>query len=119
MPKQTIILSPPSYGSDTGPPQTYHYKGHFYVLNEAPIAYSAGEREWRPPWRPVETTLNATNRTEWRPPWSLSSVLEDKDIFNGAGMIRDSILVNPRSPCTPTKPCNSFRFYCELVLISM
>ncbi|KAJ0589873.1 hypothetical protein HanIR_Chr04g0191141 [Helianthus annuus] len=88
MPKQTIILSPTSYGSDTGPPQTNHYKDHFYVHNEAPIAYSAGKREWRPPWRPVETTLNATHRTEWRPPWSLSSVLEDKDVFNGAGMIR-------------------------------
>ncbi|MFS7903610.1 hypothetical protein Hanom_Chr01g00026091 [Helianthus anomalus] len=95
MPKQTIILSPPSYGSDTGPPQTYHYKDHFYVHNEAPIAYSAGKREWRLPWRPVETTLNATNQTEWRPPWNLSFVLEDKDIFNGAGMIRASILVNP------------------------
>ncbi|MFS7959735.1 hypothetical protein Hanom_Chr08g00694571 [Helianthus anomalus] len=71
MRKQAIILSPPSYGSDTGSPQTYHYKGHFYVHNEAPSAYSAGKREWRPPWRPVETTLNATNRTEWRPPWSL------------------------------------------------
>ncbi|KAJ0524238.1 putative [histone H3]-lysine(4) N-trimethyltransferase [Helianthus annuus] len=27
-----------------------------------------GRREWHPPWRPIETASNATNRIEWRPP---------------------------------------------------
>ncbi|MFS8034125.1 hypothetical protein Hanom_Chr17g01577541 [Helianthus anomalus] len=40
-----------------------------------------GRREWRPPWRPVETAPNATGRIEWRPPWQTVFVLEDKNVL--------------------------------------
>ncbi|MFS7915778.1 putative transcription factor C3H family [Helianthus anomalus] len=53
------------------------------------------KREWRPPWRSVKASPSVAGRTEWRPPWKfakhrLDSVLEDKDVFKGAGMIRTS-----------------------------
>ncbi|KAF5762494.1 hypothetical protein HanXRQr2_Chr16g0777341 [Helianthus annuus] len=70
MPKQTKILpSSPSYGIEMGPPQPCHYKDHFHLKNEVQIAYFAGKREWRPPWRLVIIYPDSMGRTEWRNPW--------------------------------------------------
>ncbi|MFS8003039.1 hypothetical protein Hanom_Chr13g01209201 [Helianthus anomalus] len=44
-------------------------------------------RKWSPPWRPVETTPNATGRIQWRPPWQTVFVLEDKNALKRWGMI--------------------------------
>ncbi|KAJ0483379.1 hypothetical protein HanIR_Chr13g0664171 [Helianthus annuus] len=57
-------------------------------------------REWRPPWRLVETSPNATKRIEWRPPWQTRFVNGRQERFEARG-----IDVYPRSP---PFPCSMF-----------
>ncbi|KAI7737990.1 LOW QUALITY PROTEIN: hypothetical protein M8C21_022836, partial [Ambrosia artemisiifolia] len=39
--------------------------------------HSMGRREWRPPWRAVETAPNAVGKVEWRPPWQPTSRFDE------------------------------------------
>ncbi|KAF5779690.1 hypothetical protein HanRHA438_Chr12g0573751 [Helianthus annuus] len=58
-----------------------------------------GRREWRPPWRPVETAPNAIGRIEWRPPWRIFFPFLRTRTFSTGRDCCVPLSTKPRNPC--------------------